>query len=244
MDRSASFGSTEAMIRPGRPRAAGIMARMAIYDVTVPLRPTIPTYGGTEPGPELRFHSLIARGDEANVSALSLGSHTGTHVDAPHHFLDNGVTVEQMPVERMVGPAYVWQHAGDGHISAADLESAAIPADVTRLLIKTSNGRFWDDDAFHEAFLALAPDAGLWLAQRGVVLVGIDYMSIEPYEAPGFPVHHALLQQNIVILEGLDLRAVTPGPYFLVCAPLPVVGADGAPARVFLLDGLQESSDR
>ncbi|MEO6197310.1 MAG: cyclase family protein [Dehalococcoidia bacterium] len=210
---------------------------MRIYDVTVPLRPGMATYAGTEPGPVLDFHSLISRGDSANVSALSLGSHTGTHVDAPDHFLNNGVTVEQMPVSHLVGPARVVEFMGDAHIMAADLEAAGIPEGTTRLLLKTSNGRFWDDVPFHAEFIGLAEDAGPWLVERGVVLVGIDYMSIERFRSPTHAVHMALLEKGIVILEGLDLRAVPEGEYFMVCAPLPVVGADGAPARVFLLEG-------
>ncbi len=209
---------------------------MRIYDVTVPLRPSIATYAGTEPGPVLDFHSLIKKGDSANVSALALGSHTGTHVDSPDHFLDNKVTVEQMPVEAMVGPAYVAEFKTDSHITAADLERAGIPAGTTRLLARTSNGRFWDDDAFHPEFIGFADDAGEWLLAHGMVLVGIDYMSIERFHSPTHAVHHALLAKNVVILEGLDLRAVPAGEYFLVCGPLPVVGADGAPARVYLLE--------
>ncbi len=209
---------------------------MAIYDVSVPLRPGMVTYAG-EPGPRLDFHSLLARGDSANVSALSLGSHTGTHVDAPHHFLDGAATVEAMPPEALVGPARVIEYAGAGHITAADLEAAALPDGVRRLLIKTANGRFWEDDTFHADFIGLAPDAAPWLAERRFLLVGIDYLSIEQFRSPTHAVHKALLGAGVVILEGLDLRKVPPGQYFLVCAPLKVVGADGAPARVFLLDG-------
>ncbi len=209
---------------------------MEIYDVTVRLREGMATYAGEEPGPVLDFHSLMSEGKPANVSALSLGSHTGTHVDSPDHFLNNGVTVEQMPVEYMVGPCYVMEYAGEGHISAADLAAAGIPAGTSRLLVKTKNGRFWDDDAFHPEFIGLDDDAGPWLVGRGIVLVGIDYMSIERFHSPTHAVHKALLETGAVILEGLDLRRVAPGEYFLVCAPLPVAGADGAPARVFLLD--------
>jgi arylformamidase len=207
---------------------------MEIFDVTVRLREGMATYAGEEPGPVLDFHSLIREGKSANVSALSLGSHTGTHVDAPDHFLDNGVTVEQMPVEYLVGPCYVMEYAGEGHISAAHLEAAHIPSGTSRLLVKTRNGRFWDDDAFHPEFIGLDDDAGPWLVERGVVLVGIDYMSIERFHSPTHAVHEALLRANAVIVEGLDLRRITPGEYFMVCAPLPVEGADGAPARVFL----------
>ena len=208
---------------------------MRIYDVTVPLRSSIPTYGGSEPGPVLNFHSLISKGDAANVSALSLGSHTGTHVDSPDHFLDNKITVEQMPVEAMVGPAYVAEFATETHITIADLERAGIPEGTPRLLAKTTNGHFWDDNAFHPEFIGFADESGAWLAKR-MVLVGIDYMSIERFHSPTHAVHHELLRKNIVILEGLDLRSVSAGKCFLVCAPLPVVGADGAPARVYLLD--------
>jgi len=209
---------------------------MRIYDVTVPLREGMATYAGTEPGPVLNYHSLISNGESANVSALSLGSHTGTHVDSPHHFLDNGIGVDQMPVAHMVGPAYVAEFTGQGHITVADLESAGIPAGVARLLAKTTNGHFWDDDAFHPEFIGFDESAAGWLAER-FVLVGIDYMSIERFHSPTHSVHHALLSKGAVILEGLDLRAVPPGEYFLVCAPLNVVGADGAPARVYLLEG-------
>lgn len=208
---------------------------MEIYDITVRLREGMATYAGEEPGPVLDFHSLMSEGKSANVSALSLGSHTGTHVDSPHHFLDNGVTVEQIPVEYMVGPCYVMAYEGDGHISAADLEAAGIPGGMSRLLVKTKNGRFLDDDAFHPEFIGLDDDAGPWLVGRGIVLIGIDYMSIERFHSPTHAVHKALLEAGAVILEGLDLRRVAPGEYFLVCAPLPVAGADGAPARVFLL---------
>lgn len=211
---------------------------MRIYDVTVPLRENMATYAGSEPGVRLHFHSLIENGDSANVSELSIGSHTGTHVDAPDHFLDNGVTVEQMAVSSLIGPAYVAEIRGASHVTVADLEAAGIPGSTTRLLVKTTNAAFWDDDAFHPEFIGFAEDAGPWLVERGMVLVGIDYMSIERFHSPTHAVHHALLEKNIVILEGLDLRAVPPGEYFLVCAPLPVAGADGAPARTFLFDQL------
>lgn len=208
---------------------------MRIFDVSVPLREGMATYAGTEPSPVLRYHSLMSDGQSANVSELSLGSHTGTHVDSPHHFLDNGIGVDRMPVEHMVGSAYVAEFTGEGHITVAHLESAGIPAGMTRLLAKTTNGRLWDDTAFHPEFVGFDESAAEWLAER-FVLVGIDYMSIERFHSPTHAVHHALLNKGAVILEGLDLRAVTPGEYFMVCAPINVVGADGAPARVYLLD--------
>jgi len=208
---------------------------VAIYDVSVPLRAGMPTYAG-EPGPELHYLKQIARGDSANVTALSLGSHTGTHVDAPHHFLDGSSTVEAMSIEALVGPALVIELAKQNHITADDLEASTIQRSTTRLLLKTPNSPFWDDDEFHTDFVGLTGDAARWLINRGFVLVGIDYLSIEQFRSPTHEVHKILLEAGVIIVEGLDLRHVSAGDYTLVCAPLKVVGADGAPARVFLWD--------
>jgi arylformamidase len=211
------------------------MTSLAVYDVSVPLRPEMPTYAG-EPGPKLAFHSLMSRGDIANVSAISMGSHTGTHVDAPNHFLDDDRTVETLPVDAMVGPANVLAHDGESHITARDMESAGLPVGATRVLFKTGSGRFWEEREFRKDFVGLENSAARWLVDRGVALVGIDYLSIERFGAPNHEVHKTLLEAGVVIVEGLDLRQIEPGPYFMVCAPLNVVGADGAPARVYLLD--------
>ena len=130
----------------------------------------------------------------------------------------------------------VAEFSGSTHITAADLESMAIPADCQRLLFKTRNSDLWHDPEFHTDFTALTPDAARKLAERGMRLVGIDYLSIERFRASPHEVHQILLAGGVVILEGVDLRRVTSGSYSLVCAPLNVVGAEGAPARVFLID--------
>jgi arylformamidase len=209
-----------------------------IYDVTVPLRAGMVTYGGDEPGPELTYTKLLSRGDSSNLSTLSLGSHTGTHVDAPHHFIDGRATVEQMDPAALIGEAYVVEHSSPNHISRGDLEAARLPDDARRVLFKTSNAAFWDDDAFHPDFKGLEVDAARFLVERGVRLVGIDYLSIERFQSPGHETHVVLLDAGVVIVEGLDLRAVPPRRYTMCCAPLKVVGAEGAPARVFLWDEL------
>jgi arylformamidase len=211
---------------------------VAIYDVTVPLRRGMVTYGGNEPGPEVTYTKLLSRGDSSNLSTLFLGSHTGTHVDAPHHFIDGSAMVEEMPLEALVGPVQVVEHASAEHITATDIEAFMVPPDTRRVLFKTSNGQFWDDDAFHAEFVGIEEDAAKALVERGVVLVGIDYLSIERSGSPGHPVHVALLDAGVVIVEGLDLRAVAAGSYTICCAPLKVIGAEGAPARVFLWDEL------
>ena len=115
---------------------------MKVYDISVPLRPDMPTYEG-EPGPRLEFRKLLSKGDSATVSVLSLGSHTGTHVDAPSHFLAGAHGVEELPLDVLVGSAYVAEFSGNTHITAADLDSMAIPADCQRLLFKTQNSVFW-----------------------------------------------------------------------------------------------------
>ena len=208
---------------------------MKVYDISVPLRADTPTYSG-EPGPRLEFTKQLSKGDPFTVSVLSLGSHTGTHVDAPSHFLDGAPGVDSLPLEALVGPAYVAEFAGESHITAADLDSLGIQPDCRRLLFKTRNGRLWDDTEFQRDFIALAPDAARALAERGLRLVGIDYLSIERFRPQRHEVHETLLASGVVILEGLDLRQVPAGAYLLVCAPLNVVGAEGAPARVFLID--------
>jgi arylformamidase len=193
------------------------------------------TYAG-EPGPKLEHLKQIAHGDSANVTALSLGSHTGTHVDAPRHFLDDSSTVEAMPLEALIGAAQVIELTDQRHITAADLEAAAMPSGTTRLLLKTPNSRFWNDDEFHTDFVGLTDDAARWLVDHGIVLVGIDYLSIEQFRSPTHEVHKTLLEAGVIIVEGLDLRNVPAGVYTMACAPLKVVGAEGAPARVFLWD--------
>jgi arylformamidase len=211
---------------------------VAIYDVTVPLRPDIPTYGGNEPGPELTYTKRLAQGDSSNLSTLFIGSHTGTHVDAPHHFIDGRATVESMASDVLLGPVHVVEHRKPRHVTADDIEGADLPADARRVLFKTANGVAWERSEFHEEFLGLEPHAAELLVRRGIALVGIDYLSIERFGAEGHPVHMILLGAGVVIIEGLDLRAVSPGRYNMCCAPLKVVGAEGAPARVFLWDEL------
>ena len=212
---------------------------MAIYDVTVPMRTGMPVYPG-EPGPQVEYFKRIGRDSSANVSKVSMGSHCGTHIDAPHHFIEGRATVDALPIEALVGPVHVVEHSGSGHITAADIARFGLPSGARRLLAKTSNGRFWEDDEFHTDFIGFAPDAARWLVERGFVLVGIDYLSIEQFRSEKHEVHLALLEAGVVIVEGLDLRRVPAGAYTMACAPLKMAGAEGAPARVFLWDELPD----
>jgi len=210
-----------------------------LHDVTVPLRAAMPVWPG-EPGVRLRQEKFMARGDVCNVRTLSMGIHTGTHLDAPEHFLAGGATVEALPVDVLLGPCMVVDVPGDPHVSAAALESR-FPAGrplPERILFRTRNSTgpspAWSHVDFQEGFAAIGHDAARWLADRRVRLVGVDYLSVEPYGSPEPLTHRALLGAGVILVEGLDLRAVAPGPYTLHCLPLRLEGAEGAPARVVL----------
>ncbi len=207
--------------------------------MSLALRPGMTTWAG-EPGPTITPLRRIAAGDSANVSVLSFASHTGTHVDPPVHFIDGAATVDALPVDALLGPCVVVAHDGAGNVSGDVLERAAIPKDARRLLIRTRNSALWSDPAtpFTRDFVAVDASAARWCVARGIRLVGVDYLSIEPQgpEKAGYPTHKTLLGAGVVIVEGLDLSGVAPGTYELICAPLRVAGGDGAPARVFLIE--------
>jgi arylformamidase len=209
-----------------------------VHDVTLTLRPGMTTWSN-EPGPTIEPLRRIAKGDSANVSLVSFGDHTGTHVDPPIHFIEGGATVDRLPLDALVGPCAVVEHKGDAHVDAAWL-AATVPANATRVLVKTRNSKIWDDPKakFTRDFVAVNASGARWCVQNGVRLIGIDYLSIEPQgpEKEGYPAHKTLLSAGVVIIEGLDLRGVSAGQYDLVCAPLLIEGGDGAPARVFLIE--------
>lgn len=211
---------------------------MKIHDVTLTLRPGMTTWGN-EPGPTIEPLRRIAKGDSANVSLVSFGDHTGTHVDPPIHFIEGGATVDQLPLDALVGPCVVVEHTGSTHVDG-DWLGAHVPAKTARILVKTRNSKIWDDPnaKFTRDFVAVNASGARWCVQNGVRLIGIDYLSIEPQgpEKEGYPVHNTLLRTGVVIIEGLDLRGVSGGQYEVVCAPLKIEGGDGAPARVFLIE--------
>lgn len=206
------------------------MAR--IYDVTVPLSASIPTYPG-DPRFQMEFTQRIEDGQPCNVSRIAMGGHSGTHVDAPYHFLADGATVDQLPLEILLGKARVVEVAAREKIERADLEALDLRDDL-RVLLKTRMSGQLRSPQFQEDFVYLTPDAATYLVQAGIKLVGIDYLSVEQFGSHDFPAHHALLGAGVVIIEGLDLSQVEAGDYEMVCLPLRIAGADGAPARVVL----------
>lgn len=181
--------------------------------------------------------------DEANVTRLVLTSHSGTHVDPPRHFVHGGTTVDRVPLDRWVGPCWVADLSDSAPmVTAADLEAAVVPAGVERLILKTRNSELWRTapDVFDDRFVGLSLDGAAWVVQRGVRLVGIDYLSIGPFHTTGAETHLTLLENDVLIVEGLDLGAVEAGAWELLCLPLKLRDGDGSPARVALrgpLDG-------
>jgi arylformamidase len=213
----------------------GNATAMPILDVTVPLVPgRVPLYPGDT---QLVVERAQVRGETgpATVSKLVCSAHCGTHVDAPIHFLDEADGIETVPLDALIGPAWVADaQRVDTTIDAAALDSMDIPPGADRLLFRTRNSALWDRPTFVEDFIAVAPDGANALVERGVRLVGIDYLSIAAYDDPA-PTHEILLRAGVVIVETLDLRGIEPGWYDLICLPLLVPGADGAPARALLI---------
>jgi len=209
-----------------------------IHDISVLLHEGTPIWPGD---PKLSMHlaSSIATGGVANVTHLDMGAHTGTHVDAPCHFYANGSGVDQLPLEILIGPCRVFDLSGlTGPITRAALEKCDFGG-VTRALFKTRNSRHWanDDREFDKQFVAVAADAAKYLVERGVKLVGVDYLSVEAFGSKKHPVHETLLGAGVVIIETLNLAEVLAGDYELIALPVKLKGADGAPARVVLCSG-------
>lgn len=205
---------------------------MRFVDVSLRLTDGVPTYPGNPP-----FHldpvKRIAEGASSNVSALRLGTHTGTHVDAPRHFFDGRPGADALPLDVLIGPARVIHLPGRDPVTADRLIGAGLGG-ATRVLIRTGNSALWSQPEFAADYAGVTRDAAEYLVSAGVRLVGVDYLSIERYKSPGAPAHHALLDKGVVVVEGLDLSAVDPSDYELFCLPLRLADADGAPARVVL----------
>jgi arylformamidase len=208
---------------------------MKIYDITVPISENTPIYKG-DPGVEISSFKAIVAGSSANVSQISMGVHTATHVDAPNHFIDGTKRVHELDPRKLIGPCRVVE-IPEG-VTAIEPEHIGDIPGVERILLKTRNSSFWatPELGFRSDYTYITPATAELLANNGVVMVGIDYLSIEKSGSPGHPVHVTLLEKEIVILEGVDLREVPPGDYEIFCLPLKYDGStgDGAPARTML----------
>ncbi len=210
---------------------------MKILDISVPLSARLPVWPG-DPAVVVERIRSISAGDASNDSRLSCSVHSGTHVDAPAHFVENGRTVDQLPLGTLVGPATVIEILEKSVITPEILEKALLPSEIRRLLIKTTNSHLWDDPhhPFYSDFAALSAEAARWIVAKGIRLVGVDYLSVQRFRDPEPLTHRFLLQAGVVIVEGLDLRNVRPGEYSFACLPLKLAGSDGAPARAVLFE--------
>jgi arylformamidase len=202
-----------------------------IIDVTVPLTSDVATFPGDPPF-RMEFTHRLDEGAPYNVAQLSMGSHAGTHVDAPLHFIAGGQSVDALPLELLMGKARVVSVSARERVERKDLEDLDLSEEL-RVLIRTRNsGQV--RSAFREDFVYLAPDAAHYLVDAGIKVVGFDYISVERFGSTSFETHHALLGAGVIIIEGLDLSAAEPGDYEMACLPLCIEGADAAPARVVL----------
>ncbi len=204
-----------------------------IYDISIPVSPHLPVWPG-DPAPVLERYQSIEQGAQANVTRFAASVHVGTHIDAPLHFLVDGAPVDAIPLEQLIGPAEVIDLSHADAITAEALTHAAIPTDTPRLLFKTRNAALWKKPSFQKGYVAITPDGAEWLVAHGVRVVGIDYLSVAPFEDP-VPTHYILLSAGVILIEGLYLNEVPSGRYTLYCLPLRLQGAEGAPARAILV---------
>jgi arylformamidase len=205
-----------------------------IYDVTINLSSDFPTWPGDTPA-RIEKTSTLSKGDIYNSSSIHSSLHWGTHIDAPYHLYQNKWTIDQIPLNILMGEVQVLEIPKVEQINVQELEKHPIKSGI-RIIIKTRNSEFWNNpDSLRTDFSALTPDAARYLVQRGTLLVGIDYASLDLYEASDLPVHQILCSHNIIGVEYLDLRAITAGFYELICLPMKIKNGDGAPARVLLM---------
>jgi len=204
-------------------------------DISVPVSSDLPTWPGS-PAIEFQRRLDLEKGDVANDTTINFSVHTGTHVDAPLHFLSEGSSVDQMPLDALIGSVVVADLSQTEVVAAEALEQLSLPSDTERLLIRTRNSQLWQrgDRTFHRDFVALTSEAAQWIVERGIRLIGVDYLSVQRFQ-DGPKTHLNLLQAEVVIIEGLNLANVPVGDYELICMPLKLKGVEGAPARVVLV---------
>ena len=205
-----------------------------IYDVTVPISNTMPVWPG-DPPVQLSKKSHVSRDKTHTVrlTAIEMGSHTGTHMDAPFHMIDGAKRLGDFSLDTLIGKVTVFEISSARSVGRAQLEGFDWTG-VERVLLKTENSKHWNDGKFYEEFVYLEPDGAQFLVERGVRLVGIDYLSIDKFRSESHPSHFVLLKKDILIVEGLNLNAVPQGNYTIFALPLNLQDADGAPTRVVL----------
>lgn len=211
------------------------MVPVMIHDISLTISPSLPVWPG-DPPVQLNQPAHMDRGDVYTLTRLNMSAHTGTHLDAPAHFIRGGAGVDALPLDALIGPALVVDARGLGHLTADALQALAIPPGARRVLFRTDNSDLWQagQAGFVEQFVAIEASGATWLVERGIGLVGIDYLSVAPFD-DALATHQILLSAGVIAVEGLDLSGVEAGEYQLVCLPLKIAGADGAPCRAVLI---------
>ncbi len=208
---------------------------MKIYDLTLPISPSLVVWPG-DPPIKITQPLHLDRGDICTLSRINMGAHTGTHLDAPAHFIPDGAGVETLALRTLMGPALVIETLDVEMVTAVTLAALNIPANTERLLIKTSNSARWagGETGFHESYVAITASGAQWLVEHGIKLVGVDYLSVAPFTEL-VECHQILLGAGVIPVEGLNLHNIAPGHYQLVCLPILIQGCDGAPCRAVLI---------
>jgi len=205
---------------------------MKLYDITLTISESIITWP-SDPKVSIQKTRLISKGNSCNVSELKFGSHCGTHIDAPYHFEENGIKIDQIPLDYLIGDVTVFNIKNKEKIDLEDIKSLKLN-NINRVIFKTINSTYWKLPEFKSDFVYLTKEAARYLVDSSIKLVGIDYLSIEKYGNKGADTHHTLLKNGIVVIEGLDLSEVEAGNYELIALPLKIKDCDGSPARVIL----------
>ena len=207
-----------------------------IIDISVPIKKDMPSWPNT-PGVHFEQTSSLEKGDLSNETTINLSVHTGTHLDSPLHFVADGLSIDKIPLENLIGSIFVADLGQVKTITPEDLENLHLPQDVVRLLLKTANSDLWvkGEKEFQKDFVGLNPAAAAWLVERGIKLIGIDYLSIAQFDKTD-EVHQVLLKNGVMVLEGLNLAEVKSGFYKLICLPIKLIGSEAALARAVLIE--------
>lgn len=210
---------------------------MKIIDISVSIDENVPVWP-TASAPQCISTFSIGKGHSANDSSIHMGLHTGTHIDAPLHFIDKGKSIDELQLETFIGPALIVHLPRVKEITADDLDKLEIKKDVTRILFKTSNSSLWGSGSqFKKDYVGLTVSAAKWLVKRNIKLVGVDYLSIAKFEE-AIEVHKILLGEGVALLEGINLSKVKPGIYQLICLPIRFANLEAAPVRAVLVRSL------
>lgn len=209
---------------------------MTIYDISLSISESAIVWPG-DPAIRMTRRLNMDHGDVCNLTCLELSAHSGTHLDAPGHFLSGGTGVDTLDLNVLVGPVLVVEAHGVDHITADLFQTLNIGPDTERVLVRTKNSDRWaaGETKFFTQYVALTPDAAKWLVDHNIKLIGVDYLGVAPFDDP-VPTHQALFEAGVIVVEGLNLSRIASGNYHLVCLPLKIEGCDGAPARAILID--------